>query len=450
MMLMNDSTTIEKIYTNHECETIENNGNKNNDNNVMDNRIYFDYQASTPCDKEVLETMLPYFSQVFGNPHARSHSFGWEADAALEKAREQVGNAINADKNCIIFTSGATESNNLGLKGLAAFWQKQKKHIITTEIEHKCVVEALKDLERAGWEITYLHVDKNGFINPADVEAAIREDTLCVTIAAVNHEIGTIQPIKEIGAICKKKNVFLHVDAAQALGKLPIDVEEWNVDLMSLSAHKTYGPKGVGALYLRTQPKRVRLKPLNSGGGQERGMRSGTTPVPLCVGMGKACELFCGKEYLTKEWNRLRSLQLKLHNGLKDLTYIILNGPELEGYDIFKGRIPHNYNISVAAVEGESLMMYTKELAYSSGSACTSANLEPSYVLRALDVQEDLLHSSVRISFGKETTEADIDYAIKRLRESIIRLREVSPIWDMILEGGTGENYLEKWSIEAK
>ena len=419
-------------------------------NNIQKERIYLDYQGTTPCDKRVLDAMIPYFTEVFGNPHSRSHPFGWEAEEALENAREQVGRSVNADKQCIIFTSGATESNNLALKGLANFWKDQKKHIITTKIEHKCVLEALKELERSGWEVTYLDVNKDGFINPTDIETAIREDTLCVTVAAVNNEIGTIQPIKEIGAICKKKSVFLHVDAAQALGKLPIDVEEWNVDLMSLSAHKAYGPKGVGALYLRCHPKRVRVKPLNSGGGQERNMRSGTTPVPLCVGMGKACELFTDKNYLKQEWERLREIQTILYDGLKELTYINLNGPEITGYPIFQGRIPHNLNISVAGVEGEGLMMSVKELAFSSGSACTSANLEPSYVLRALDIQEDLLHSSVRLGFGKETTKEQIIYVLNRLSGAIKKLRDASPIWDMILESDSGENYFERWTIDAK
>lgn len=418
---------------------------KASENISVADRIYLDYQASTPCDQAVVNHMLPYLTEKFGNPHARTHSFGWEAEEALEQARKQIATCIGATENEIIFTSGATESNNLALKGLAKFWHNSKKHIITSEIEHKCVLEALRELEREGYEITFLHVNEEGFIDLSELEKAIRSDTLCVTISAVNHEIGTIQQMEAIGKITKKHNIFLHVDAAQALGKITIDVNKWNVDLMSLSAHKVYGPKGIGALYLRCKPTRVRVKPLNSGGGQERGMRSGTTPVFLAVGMGQACELFANPTYLAEENKRIFHLHKTFLKSIMELEHIYLNGPNILNHTLDEAltkRIPHNINISIAGVEGEGLMMQLPNCAFSSGSACTSANLEPSYVLRAIgmkDAKEDLLHSSIRISFGKDTTEEEVIFVAEEMKKAINLLREISPVWEELMT--TGKSY---------
>lgn len=399
-------------------------------------QIYLDYQASTPCSQEIIDAMVPYFTHIYGNPHSRSHSFGWNANQALEQSREQIAKAINANSaNEIIFTSGATESNNLAIKGLAQFWKDAKKHIITLETEHKCMFEAIKELERQGWEITYIPVDANGLVDIADIQAAIRPDTLCIALSAVNHEIGAIQPIEKIGAIAQKHNVFFIVDAAQALGKITIDAQKWQADLISLSAHKVYGPKGVGCLFVRTKPKRVRLAPLNHGGGQERNMRSGTMPTPLIVGFGKACELYANTNFITKEWERVKQLHLSFIKGLSELDHIYLNGPSIESDQ----RIPHNVNISIAGIEGESLMMEMPNLAFSSGSACTSANLEPSAVLVAIGMSgpnEDLLHSSVRISFGQQTTLEDIEIVTEQFVKAIKELRAMSPVWEEIIKNG--------------
>lgn len=399
-------------------------------------RIYLDYQASTPCTQPVVEAMLPYFNQIYGNPHARSHQDGWSANDALEIARLQVAKAINAtEAQEIIFTSGATESNNLAIKGLGKFWQKTKNHIITSKMEHKCMFEAIQSMEREGFTVTYLDVNEQGLLDAKAIEAAIQPNTLCVAISAVNHEIGTIQDMESIGKITRKHKVFFIVDAAQALGKIQIDVQKWQADLVSLSAHKTYGPKGIGALFVRTKPNRIRIKPLQHGGGQERGMRSGTTPVTLAVGFGKACELYANKEHIDAELKRISELHTTFLDSIMKLDHIYLNGPWLNSGK----RIPHNINISVAGIEGESLMMEMPNLSFSSGSACTSANLEPSQVLRAIGVmgpKEDLLHSSVRISFGQGTSLKDIEQACVQFNSAITTLREMSPVWEDIITNG--------------
>ena len=391
-----------------------------------DQPIYLDYQATTPLDPRVLEAMMPYFTYKFGNPHSRSHSYGWEAEEGVEKARAQVAKLIGADEKEVIFTSGATESNNLAIRGVAEFYKDRKNHIVTTVTEHKCVLDTCRHLEQNGFEITYLPVQKNGLVNLEVLRNAITAKTVVVSIMAVNNEIGVIQPLAEIGKICREKKVFFHTDAAQAAGKIPLDVEAMNIDLMSISGHKIYGPKGIGALYVRRKP-RVRLVPLIVGGGQERGFRSGTLPTPLCVGLGEAAEI-CMKE-MAGEAKRLKKLQERMLNGLNSkLTDIVLNG-DLEH------RIPGNLNISFAYVEGESLMMGIKGLSVSSGSACTSASLEPSYVLRALGVEEELAHTSLRIGLGRFTTEQEVDTAVDELVRHVNKLRAMSPLWEMAQEG---------------
>ena len=391
-----------------------------------DQPIYLDYQATTPMDPRVLEAMMPYFTYKFGNPHSRSHSYGWEAEEGVEKARAQVAKLIGADEKEVIFTSGATESNNLAIRGIAEFYKDRKNHIVTTVTEHKCVLDTCRHLEQQGFEVTYLPVQKNGLIDLDVLRAAVTDKTVVVSIMAVNNEIGVIQPLAEIGKICREKKAFFHTDAAQAAGKIPLDVEAMNIDLMSISGHKIYGPKGIGALYVRRKP-RVRLVPLIVGGGQERGFRSGTLPTPLCVGLGEAAEI-CMKE-MDAESKRLTKLQARMLKGLNaKLTDIHVNG-DLEH------RIPGNLNIGFAYVEGESLMMGIKGLSVSSGSACTSASLEPSYVLRALGVEEDMAHTSLRIGLGRFTTEQEVDTAVDELVRHVNKLREMSPLWEMAQEG---------------
>ena len=391
-----------------------------------DQPIYLDYQATTPMDPRVLEAMMPYFTYKFGNPHSRSHSYGWEAEEGVEKARGQVAKLIGADDKEVIFTSGATESNNLAIRGVAEFYKDRKNHIVTTVTEHKCVLDTCRHLEQNGFEVTYLPVQKNGLIDLDELRAAITDKTVVVSIMAVNNEIGVIQPLEEIGKICREKKTFFHTDAAQAAGKIPLDVEAMNIDLMSISGHKIYGPKGIGALYVRRKP-RVRLVPLIVGGGQERGFRSGTLPTPLCVGLGEAAEI-CMKE-MAGEAARIKKLQDRMLKGLNaKLPEIFVNG-DLEH------RIPGNLNISFAHVEGESLMMGIKGLSVSSGSACTSASLEPSYVLRALGVEEEMAHTSLRIGLGRFTTEQEVDTAVADLVHHVTKLREMSPLWEMSQEG---------------
>ncbi len=391
-----------------------------------DQPIYLDYQATTPMDPRVLEAMMPYFTHKFGNPHSRSHAYGWEAEEAVEKARGQVAKLIGADEKEVIFTSGATESNNLAIHGVAQFYKDRKNHIVTTVTEHKCVLDTCRHLEQQGFEVTYLPVQKNGLIDLEQLRAAITDKTVVVSIMAVNNEIGVIQPLAEIGKICREKKTFFHTDAAQAVGKIPLDVEAMNIDMMSISGHKIYGPKGIGALYVRRKP-RVRLVALIHGGGQERGFRSGTLPTPLCVGLGEAAEI-CSKE-MEGEAKRLKTLQERMLKGLQaKLPEIYVNG-DLER------RIPGNLNISFAYVEGESLMMGIKSLSVSSGSACTSASLEPSYVLRALGVDEELAHTSLRIGLGRFTTEQEVDTAVDELARHVTRLRKMSPLWEMAQEG---------------
>ena len=391
-----------------------------------DQPIYLDYQATTPMDPRVLEAMMPYFTYKFGNPHSRSHSYGWEAEEGVEKARGQIAKLIGADEKEVIFTSGATESNNLAIRGVAEFYKDRKNHIVTTVTEHKCVLDTCRHLQEQGFEVTYLPVQKNGLIDLEALRAAITDKTGVVSIMAVNNEIGVIQPLTEIGKICREKKTFFHTDAAQAAGKIPLDVEAMNIDLMSISGHKIYGPKGIGALYVRRKP-RVRLVPLIVGGGQERGFRSGTLPTPLCVGIGEAAEI--AMKEMDAESKRLTKLQARMLKGLNDkLTDIHVNG-DLEH------RIPGNLNIGFAFVEGESLMMGIKGLSVSSGSACTSASLEPSYVLRALGVEEDMAHTSLRIGLGRFTTEQEVDTAVDELVHHVNKLRAMSPLWEMAQEG---------------
>ena len=391
-----------------------------------DQPIYLDYQATTPVDPRVLEAMMPYFTTKFGNAHSRSHSYGWEAEEGVEKARAQVAKLIGADEKEVIFTSGATESNNLAISGVAEFYKDRKNHIVTTVTEHKCVLDTCRHLEQKGFEVTYLPVQKNGLVDLEVLRNAITDKTVIVSIMAVNNEIGVIQPLAEIGKICREKGAFFHTDAAQAAGKIPLDVEAMNIDLMSISGHKIYGPKGIGALYVRRKP-RVRLVALIHGGGQERGFRSGTLPTPLCVGLGEACEI--AMKEMDSETKRLKKLQDRMLKGLQaKLPEIYVNG-DLEH------RIPGNLNISFAYVEGESLMMGIKNLSVSSGSACTSASLEPSYVLRALGVDEELAHTSLRIGLGRFTTEHEVDTAVDELVRHVKKLRDMSPLWEMAQEG---------------
>lgn len=388
--------------------------------------IYLDYSATTPVDPRVAEKMIPWLTEHFGNPASRSHKFGWEAEAAVEEARAQVAALVNADAKDIIWTSGATESNNLAIKGAAHFYGPTKgKHIITVSTEHKAVLDTVKELERQGFEATYLQPQENGLITVEQFKEALRPDTVLASVMAVNNEIGVIQPIAEIGEICREKGVIFHVDAAQATGKMPIDLQTLKVDLMSFSAHKTYGPKGIGALYVRRKP-RIRLEAQMHGGGHERGMRSGTLATHQIVGMGEAFRL--AREEMATENERIRMLRDRLYKGLMDMEEVYINGD-------LDQRVPHNLNVSFNFVEGESLMMAIKDVAVSSGSACTSASLEPSYVLRALGRSDELAHSSIRFTLGRFTTEEEIDYTIDHLKERVAKLRELSPLWEMYKDG---------------
>jgi cysteine desulfurase len=388
--------------------------------------IYLDYQSTTPLDPRVLEAMMPYLTEKFGNPHSRSHAFGWDSEAAVETARDQVAGIIGAKNKDIVFTSGATESNNIAIKGVGRFYQDRKNHVVTVATEHKCVLESCRALQQEGFDVTYLGVKDNGLIDLDHLREVVTDKTALVSVMAVNNEIGVIQPLKEIGAICREKGAFFHTDAAQAVGKIPLDVDEMNIDLMSISGHKIYGPKGVGALYVRRKP-RVRLKPLFSGGGQERGMRSGTLAPFLCVGLGEACAI--AEKEMGADNERIRRLWQRLYDGITSVNdEIYLNGDAEQRYF-------GNLNLSFAYIEGESLMMGIKDLAVSSGSACTSASLEPSYVLRALGVDVELAHTSIRMGIGRFTTEEEIDYAVTEINENIRRLRELSPLWEMAQEG---------------
>ncbi len=387
--------------------------------------IYLDYSATTPVDPRVAQKMIPWLTEQFGNPASRSHAYGWAAEAAVEEAREQVAALVNADAKEIIWTSGATESNNLAIKGAAHFYQGKGKHIITVKTEHKAVLDNVRELEREGFEATYLDVQENGLIDLDVLKAAIRPDTVVVSVMFVNNEIGVIQPIAEIGEICREKGIVFHVDAAQATGKVDIDLDKLKVDLMSFCAHKTYGPKGIGALYVRRKP-RVRLEAQMHGGGHERGLRSGTLATHQIVGMGESFRI--AREEMAAENARVKKLRDRLLAGLTDIEATFVNG-DLEH------RVPHNLNISFAYVEGESLIMAIKDIAVSSGSACTSASLEPSYVLRALGRNDELAHSSIRFTIGRFTTEEEIDYTIALLHKKIGKLRELSPLWDMYKEG---------------
>ena len=389
--------------------------------------IYMDYHATTPVDPRVLEAMLPYFTETFGNAASRNHPFGWEAEEAVEKARKQVADLIGANAKEIIFSSGATESNNLAIKGVAEMYREKGNHIITCVTEHKAVIDTCKKLEKIGYRVTYLPVQKDGRIDLDELRAAITDKTILITIMTANNEIGVIQPIAEIGAIAKEKGILFHTDAVQAAGKVPFNVNELKTDLVSLSAHKMYGPKGVGALYVRRRNPRVLLSEQISGGGHERGMRSGTLNVPGIVGLGKAAEL-CKAEMAT-ESDRLRQLRDYLNAGLhKNLDELYINGS-------MEHRLPHNLNISFAYVEGESLLMGINDVAVSSGSACTSASLEPSYVLKALGAGDDLAHSSIRFGLGRWSTREEVDYVIDKLTNVVQRLREMSPLYEMVKEG---------------
>ena len=389
--------------------------------------IYLDYAATTPVDPRVAEKMCACLTmgQNFGNPASRSHQFGWEADDAVKKARKQVADLVNADPKEIVWTSGATESDNLAIKGIAHFYHKKGKHIITCKTEHKAVLDTCRQLEREGFEITYLDPEENGLVDLKKLEAAIREDTILVSLMHVNNEIGVILDIEAIGEITRSKGVMFHVDAAQSVGKVPIDLKKMKVDLMSFSAHKIYGPKGMGALYVRRKP-RVRLEAQMHGGGHERGMRSGTLAIHQIVGMGEAFAI--AQAEMATENERLHTLRNRLYDGIKDMEEIYLNGDE-------ESRIAGNLNVSFNFVEGESLIMALKDIAVSSGSACTSASLEPSYVLRAIGRNDELAHSSIRFSIGRFTTEEDIDYSIKLIRDKVEKLRDLSPLWEMYKDG---------------
>ena len=387
--------------------------------------VYMDYGATTPCDPRVVDAMIPWLREHFGNPASRSHAWGWEAEEAVEKARAEVAALIGADPREIVWTSGATESNNLALKGAAHFYQSKGKHLITVKTEHKAVLDTMRELERQGFEVTYLDVQADGLVDLQVLRDAMRPDTILVSIMFVNNEIGVVQDIPAIGAMCRERGVLFHVDAAQATGKVAIDLAQLPVDLMSLASHKTYGPKGIGALYVRRKP-RVRLEAQMHGGGHERGMRSGTLPTHQCVGMGEAFRI--ARVEMAQDLAKARALHERLIKGLQDIEQVFINGH-------LDKRVPHNLNISFNYVEGESLIMGIKGLAVSSGSACTSASLEPSYVLRALGRSDELAHSSLRITVGRFTTEQDIDYAIETIRHNVNKLRELSPLWEMYKDG---------------
>ena len=387
--------------------------------------IYLDYGATNPCDPRVVDAIIPWLREHFGNPASRSHAWGWEAEAAVETAREQVAELIGADHREIVWTSGATESNNLAIKGAANFYKPRGKHLITVKTEHKAVLDTMRELERQGFEVTYLEVQADGLLSMDALKAAIRPDTILISVMFVNNEIGVIQDVTAIGNLCREKGIVFHVDAAQATGKVEIDMTQLPIDLMSLASHKTYGPKGIGALYVRRKP-RIRLEAQMHGGGHERGMRSGTLPTHQCVGMGEAFRI--AKLEMAQDNAKARALHDRLINGLSDMEQVFLNGHATQ-------RVPHNINMSFNFVEGESLIMGIKGLAVSSGSACTSASLEPSYVLRALGRSDELAHSSLRMTIGRWTTEEDIDYAIKTIRENVAKLRDLSPLWEMHKDG---------------
>lgn len=389
--------------------------------------IYMDNHSTTPCDPRVVDAMLPFFTERFGNAASRNHSFGWEAEEAVDQARRRLAKLIHADPKEIVFTSGATESDNLALKGVVEMYKEKGDHIITSSTEHRAVIDAAKSLEKKGVRVTYLSVDKEGRINPDDVRAAVTDKTILISIMLANNEIGTIHPVQEIGKIAKEKGVLFHCDATQAVGKIPVNVSDAGIDLMSFTSHKIYGPKGVGALYVRRKAPRVRLVPMIDGGGHERGMRSGTLPVPLIAGFGKAVEL-CERE-MAVESVRIQCLRDRLQAGITDaLEAVYLNGHPTE-------RLPGNLNLSFAYVEGEALLMGVKEIALSSGSACTSATLEPSYVLRALGVGSDLAHSSIRFGLGRFSTPEEVEYTIDRMIKAVNHLREMSPLYEMAKEG---------------
>jgi cysteine desulfurase len=387
--------------------------------------IYLDYGATNPCDQRVVDAMIPWLREHFGNPASRSHAWGWEAEEAVEAARGQVADLIGADPREIVWTSGATESNNLAIKGAAHFYKSKGKHLITVKTEHKAVLDTMRELERQGFEVTYLDVQEDGLLDLNRLKDAIRPDTSLISVMHVNNEIGVIQDIVTIGNMCREKGIIFHVDAAQSTGKVEIDMSQLPVDLMSLASHKTYGPKGIGALYVRRKP-RIRLEAQMHGGGHERGMRSGTLPTHQCVGMGEAFRL--AKLEMPLDVAKAKHLQQRLLNGLKDIEQVFVNGHLTQ-------RVPHNLNISFNYVEGESLIMGIKGLAVSSGSACTSASLEPSYVLRALGRSDELAHSSLRMTIGRFSTEEEIDYAISTIRTNVSKLRDLSPLWDMYKEG---------------
>lgn len=388
--------------------------------------LYLDFQATTPMDPRVLDAMLPYQVNFYGNPHSRTHAYGWESESAMERARQQVAELIGADPREIVFTSGATESNNMAVKGVARFYGQKKRHVITTQTEHKCVLDSCRILESEGFSVTYLPVQSNGLVDMELLEKSIRPDTSLVSIMTVNNEIGVKQPIGDIGRLCRSRGVFFHTDGAQAVGKIPLNVTDLKVDLMSISAHKIYGPKGVGALFVRRRP-RVRLEPLQSGGGQERGLRSGTVPTPLAVGLGAACAV--AQSEMEYDHRRVSALAQRLVQKItSEIPDVILNGDPEQRY-------PGCVNLSFAYVEGESLLMALKDVALSSGSACTSASLEPSYVLRAIGADEDLAHSSIRFGIGRFTTEEEVDYTAQKCIHQVQRLREMSPLWEMVQDG---------------
>ena len=387
--------------------------------------VYLDYSATTPVDPRVADKMIPYLREQFGNPASRSHMYGWTAEKAVEEARGHVAALVNADPREIVWTSGATESNNLAIKGAAHFYKTKGKHIITVKTEHKAVLDTVRELERQGFEATYLEPQPDGLITIEQLEAAIRPDTILVSVMLVNNEIGVIQPIEQIGELCRSKGIIFHSDAAQATGKMPIDLEKLKVDLMSFSAHKTYGPKGIGALYVRRKP-RVRIEAQMHGGGHERGLRSGTLATHQIVGMGEAFRI--AKEEMESELQRIKALRDRLAKGLMEIEEVYVNGD-------MEHRVPHNLNVSFNFVEGESLIMAIKGIAVSSGSACTSASLEPSYVLRALGRSDELAHSSIRFTIGRFTLEEDIDFTIKLIKDKVAKLRELSPLWEMYKDG---------------
>jgi len=387
--------------------------------------IYLDYSATTPVDPRVAERMIPWLTQNFGNPASRSHKYGWDAEAAVEEARANVAALVNCDPKELVWTSGATESINLALKGAANFYREKGKHLITVKTEHKATLDTMRELERQGFEVTYLDVGDDGLLDLAALEAALRPDTIVVSVMLVNNEIGVIQDVAAIGEMTRKRGIVFHVDAAQATGKMPIDLAKLKVDLMSFSAHKTYGPKGVGALFVRRKP-RIRIEAQMHGGGHERGMRSGTLPTHQIVGMGEAYRI--ARQEMATENERIRMLRDRLWNGLSGIEEVYVNGS-------LEQRVPHNLNASFNYVEGESLIMAVKDIAVSSGSACTSASLEPSYVLRALGRSDELAHSSIRFTIGRFTTEADVDYTVDLLKRKIEKLRELSPLWEMFKDG---------------